>query len=103
MDPNPLPRKRRDPGPGWWAAVTPDGEGIAQPSEGSRAAPMACVVGPASWVGGGIPGQPLPGLPAGTSGLSPVIKRAPSPGYCSLPLCEIGAVFLRRRRRRLRP
>lgn len=42
-----------------------------QPSEGARAAPMACgPAGPTGWVGEGIPGQPLPGLPAGTSALT---------------------------------
>lgn len=64
----------------WGAAVTPDGNGrrprldpAQRGLKGRADGPMACgPAGPADWIGGGIPGQPLPGLPAGTPHLCPL-------------------------------
>jgi hypothetical protein len=103
MDPNPLPRKRRDPGPGWWAAVTPDGEGHRPAQQGFKGCADGLCSGARELGWRRDSRAALPDLPAGTAGLSPAIKWAPRPGYCSLPLCDIGAAFFRRRRRRLRP
>jgi hypothetical protein len=79
-DPNPLPRKRRDPGWGRGGQRLHRTGGHRRPrldpgypaQRGCKGcAPMACgPEGPTGWVGGGIPGQPLPGLPAGTSALT---------------------------------